>query len=99
YSGTMPSGESGPLCNGLDIGGVGATYDKADNYGFADSHAKSLKRTAVTFRNYGISSQVFQADFPGAPAGPFANTTGMHDPDNNDGGWWASWGVCNVSNL
>ena len=98
-SGTMPSGETGPLCNGIDIVGVGSTYDGQDNYGYSDGHAKNSKRTAVTFRNYGISSKVMQADFPGAPTGPFPNTTGMHDPKTSDGGWWASWGVCCVSSL
>ncbi len=97
-------GDATPACNGVDINWMGNTYDGGDNYGFADGHAKYMKRTAVSFRNFGFS---------GAP-----NTHIVHAIDNN-GNWsdpvnkkslsdplktpirnnWESWGGCNVADL
>ncbi|HWA84136.1 MAG TPA: hypothetical protein VG820_11905, partial [Fimbriimonadaceae bacterium] len=82
-----------PVCNGIDVNWMGATHSKGDNYGFADGHAKYKMRTAVTYQNFGIGSQVWQ--FTGAWA-LVPNTTGMTNPDINPN-YWESWGQCDIA--
>ena len=48
-----------PACNGIDINWMGEVHGKGDNYTFADGHAKYFARTAVTYKMYGISSDVY----------------------------------------
>lgn len=89
-------GQTGPACNGIDINWMGNTYDKGDNYGFADGHAKYHKRNGVTFRNFGISSNV---DCYKLNCGtPVPNTTSLVDVPENPS-WWQTYGLCDVSQL
>ncbi|MBC8066370.1 MAG: prepilin-type N-terminal cleavage/methylation domain-containing protein [Chlorobia bacterium] len=76
------------IANGLDINWMGISFSSGGNYAWADGHAKFKKRTAVTFRDYGISGTVHlygptDADVP--------NTTGMQNPATNPNQWW-TWG-------
>lgn len=87
---------TGPACNGIDLNWMGNSYDKSDVYGFADGHAKALKRTQVKFKNFGVSSEVSRNSTSGWSIVP--NTTGLTDVDNNTN-FWDSWGVCDVSSL
>lgn len=89
-----PSGT--PVCNGIDINWMGASFGDGDNYGFADGHAKFLKRTAVKYRNFGINSDVWQNGPNGWNLVP--NTTTMTNPDINPS-YWDSWGQCDLSQL
>ncbi|CAN5551225.1 hypothetical protein BH11ARM2_BH11ARM2_16050 [soil metagenome] len=84
----------GRACNGIDLNWMGNTYDKGDAYAFADGHAKYLKRPAVKFRNFGISSDVhfYQR------MGDVPNTTGLTDTPKNDN-FWETWGTCDLSAL
>ncbi|MBS1709905.1 MAG: prepilin-type N-terminal cleavage/methylation domain-containing protein [Armatimonadetes bacterium] len=82
------------IANGIDINWMGNTYDKGDNYGFTDGHAKFIKRTGVKFRNFGMSGLVhvphLGTDVP--------NTTSLTDPGPTTN-YWDTWGDCDVSAL
>jgi len=87
-----------PLCNGIDINWMGATYmNKGDNYGFCDGHAKYVARQAVTFANFGINTNVWHLDVNGNWA-ELPNTTVMTDPKINPN-LWPSWGQCDLALL
>ncbi len=89
--------QTGPACNGVDLSWMGNTYDKGDNYGFADGHAKYMKRTAVQFRNFGISSPVICYK-TGACSDIKPNTTGLTDtPENTN--FWYTFGHCDLAAL
>ncbi|HEY3780098.1 MAG TPA: prepilin-type N-terminal cleavage/methylation domain-containing protein [Fimbriimonadaceae bacterium] len=89
---------TGPSMNGIDISWAGDTYNNGDNYAFADGHAKYKKRTAITFRNFGISGSVwcYQA-YDCSQAFPAA-TTSLTDPTINPN-YWGAWGFVNISNM
>jgi len=92
-----------PACNGIDINWMGNTYERGDNYGFADGHAKYMKRTAVSFRNFGLSGEganhiVHKIDNAGTWS-DVVNTAGLTDPNSTSRNNWESWGACDVSNL
>jgi hypothetical protein len=93
------------LANGMDINWVGFKYNQGDVYAFADGHARFMIRTQVEFRNYGIGiAGVVQCDFPQPclnGGAPFPNTTHVHDgePSDDDGGWWASYGQADITNM
>jgi prepilin-type N-terminal cleavage/methylation domain-containing protein len=88
---------NGPACNGIDINWMGSTYNKGDVYGFADGHAKFLKRTAVKFRNFGISSNI--SCYKKIDCGTtFPNTTSLTENPENEN-FWYTWGYCDVSAL
>ena len=90
-------GGSGPACNGIDLNWMGNTYDKGDNYGFADGHAKYFKRTGVKFRNFGVSSNAVCYKTTGCGT-PVPNTTGLTEtPENTN--FWYTYGYCDVSAL
>jgi prepilin-type N-terminal cleavage/methylation domain-containing protein len=96
-------GDATPACNGVDINWMGNTYDRGDNYGFGDGHAKYLRRTAVTFRNFGFSGApgthiVHRIDNNGNWS-DVPNTTGLTDPTSTSRNNWESWGGCNVADL
>ncbi len=82
-----------PACNGIDISWMGETHGKGDNYSFADGHAKYLNRTGVTFKMFGISSDVFVY---GPTNGTVPNTTGLTDVTKNPN-YWYTWGECDLS--
>lgn len=93
-----PPGGTGniPLCNGVDINWMGNNYDRGDNYGFSDGHAKFHKRVGVTFKMFGISTQVDCLRGNCGTLGP--NTSGLTDTPPNNNFWW-TWGGCDVSAL
>lgn len=88
---------NGPSANGIDLSWTGSTYGKTDVYGFADGHAKTLRRNAVKFRNFGISSDVscYKTNDCGQT---FPNTTGLTETPANTN-FWYTWGYCDVSAL
>ncbi len=90
-------GGTGPACNGIDLNWMGTTYDKNDVYGFADGHAKSMRRGAVTFRNFGVSSAVvcYQNE---ACSATKPNTTKLTEGVANTN-FWYSYGYCDLSSL
>jgi prepilin-type N-terminal cleavage/methylation domain-containing protein/prepilin-type processing-associated H-X9-DG protein len=90
---TVISIDSPPLCNGIDINWMGEIHGKGDNYSFADGHAKFYNRTAVTFKMFGISSDVY--DY-GASGLTVPNTTGLTD-DSVNPDYWATWGTCDLT--
>jgi len=98
---TTPDGKTGPACNGIDINWAGDTYIPGDVYGFSDGHAKYMNRTQIQFRNFGVSSKITRCDFPQPCKDTVVNTTGLTDPNpaTNDGGWWASFGICDPSSI
>ena len=76
------------IANGIDINWVGISFGNKSNYAWCDGHAKTMPRTGVTFRMYGIAGTVHQygpsnADVP--------NTTSMQNPATNPNQWW-TWG-------
>ena len=89
-------GDATPACNGVDINWMGNTYDKGDNYGYADGHAKYSKRNGISFRNFGMHTIVHRNSLTGWSDVP--NTTKLHEP-TADTNFWMSWGGCDVSAL
>jgi len=89
---------AGPSMNGIDINWAGDTFNDGDNNAFADGHAKYLKRTGLTFKNFGIAGSVwcYQAYSCGM-AFPAA-TTHLTDPEINPN-YWGAWGYVNISNM
>ncbi len=85
-----------PTCNGVDVSWMGATYSKGANYGFADGHAKYMRRAAVQFRNFGMSGIVHHNSPTGWSDVP--NTTTLTDPSVNLN-FWDTWGECDVTKL
>lgn len=92
-----PNFESkGRACNGIDINWMGNTYDGGDVYAFADGHAKYLKRSAVKFRNFGVSSEVYC--YRDDCSTPLPNTTGL-TPSPQNTNFWGAWGYCDLGSL
>lgn len=96
-------GDATPACNGADINWMGNTYERGDNYGFADGHAKYMKRTAVSFRNFGFSGAsgthiIHKIDNSGNWS-DVVNTTSLTDPTSTSRNNWESWGGCDLSAL
>jgi prepilin-type N-terminal cleavage/methylation domain-containing protein/prepilin-type processing-associated H-X9-DG protein len=84
-------------CNGIDLAFAGNTFGKGGNYGWADGHANFKVRTAIKFRNMGVSGVVNEFG-PDKTMG-LPNTTGLSDPAKNTG-FWYTWGDrCDVSAL
>lgn len=83
------------IANGIDINWMGISFGSGGNYAWADGHAKYKKRTAVTFRDYGIVGTVHCYQ-PGCIDVP--NTKGMNDPKNNLN-FWDTWGEVNPSGM
>jgi prepilin-type N-terminal cleavage/methylation domain-containing protein len=90
---TVVTATSPPLCNGIDLSWQGEVHGKGDNYTFADGHSKNYVRTAVTYKMYGISSNV--NDW-GPTGGTVPNTTGMTDVSMNPN-YWYTWGTCDLT--
>ncbi len=88
----------GPTCNGIDINWMGNTYDKGDNYGFSDGHAKYFRRTGVTYHMFGISSNLWTFDGTGWVNRTTVDT-GLTDPTPTSRSNWESYGVCDTSAL
>jgi prepilin-type N-terminal cleavage/methylation domain-containing protein/prepilin-type processing-associated H-X9-DG protein len=90
---TLVTVNGAPLCNGIDISWMGEVHGKGDNYSFADGHAKNYQRTGVTYKMYGISSQVYDWQNNGSTV---PNTTGMTDTSVNPD-FWETWGTCDLT--
>ncbi|MDR3690260.1 MAG: prepilin-type N-terminal cleavage/methylation domain-containing protein [Fimbriimonas sp.] len=90
---TLITVNGSPLCNGIDISWMGEVHGKGDNYSFADGHAKFLARTGVTFKMFGISSDVYDWQNNGSTV---PNTTGLTDTSVNPN-FWETWGTCDLS--
>ena len=82
-----------PACNGIDINWMGEVHGKGDNYSFADGHAKYAARTAIQFKNFGISSDVYDFQNNGSTV---PNTTGLTDVSVNPD-FWETWGTCDLT--
>ncbi len=70
------------VCNGLDLFEAGSTFGKGANYGWGDGHAGYKLRTAVKYRNLGVSGKV-NSQGPGLANNGVPNTTGLSDPTTN----------------
>lgn len=93
---------NGTVCDSMDDVQLGNTFGKNDVYGYMDGHAKSLARTAVTYRNYGISGVVNGTNGADVTLNNAPNTTTMTDPTisiNKSGNGWQAGGVCDISGL
>jgi len=85
------------ICNGIDLGWMGSTFGKGDNYGFADGHAKFVNRSAVTWAMMGISSDVHRFE-NGAEVAVVPNTATLTDPAKNQNNW-ESYGACHIADI
>ena len=84
-------------CNGVDLNWVGNTFgNNGANYGWADGHANYKARSAVKFRNLGMSGVVHRNSRTGWSDVP--NTTSLTDPKLNDN-FWDTWGVCKIEDI
>jgi prepilin-type N-terminal cleavage/methylation domain-containing protein/prepilin-type processing-associated H-X9-DG protein len=83
--------------NGIDVNWVGEAFaNYSGNYAFADGHAKTYPRAAITYAMYGLSGTVYD-NFSGAWQN---NTYHMHPismgaATNND---WISCGHVDITN-
>ena len=91
----LPGGGTGRGCNGIDDSWLGITFGKQDSYSFADGHAKSMRRGAVTFRMYGISGNVDQ--YQDTKNGMPADKTTMTETNNPN--YWMAHGNCDLSKM
>ena len=82
--------------NDADLGWVGFNFSKGGNYGFADGHAKFMKRTQVTFKNLGYWEWVNQS--VGGWTNPDTNPTMKADPEKGTN-YWGTWGACDASKV
>jgi prepilin-type N-terminal cleavage/methylation domain-containing protein/prepilin-type processing-associated H-X9-DG protein len=90
YSATNPH-----HVNGIDLNWVGEQFaNYSGNYSFADGHAKSMPRTAVTYANYGLAGWVYD-NFTGAWQ---PNTYHMHSVGQGNNDNWQSCGGVDLSN-
>jgi len=88
-NGTLVTVSGAPLCNGIDINWMGEAHGKGDNYSYSDGHAKYQ----VTFKNFGISSDVYDWQNNGSTV---PNTTGLTDSSVNLD-FWETWGTCDLT--
>ena len=93
----LPDGSVGRGCNGIDDNWLGITFGKQDSYSFADGHAKSMRRGAVTFRMYGISGNVnqYRRTMNGLPADKTTMTENQKSTDN----FYEAYGNCDLSKM
>jgi prepilin-type N-terminal cleavage/methylation domain-containing protein/prepilin-type processing-associated H-X9-DG protein len=83
--------------NDADLGWVGFNFNKGGNYGFADGHARFIKRNALTFKNLGYWEWVFM-DSRGEWVDPATEPTMESDPEEGTN-WWGTWGSCDPSRV
>ena len=79
-----------PACNGIDINWMGEAHGNGDNFSYADGHAKFQVHTQVKFKDFGISSDVYDWHNNGSTV---PNTTGLTDISINPS-YWQTWGIC-----
>ncbi|AIE85576.1 prepilin-type N-terminal cleavage/methylation domain-containing protein [Fimbriimonas ginsengisoli] len=83
--------------NDADLQWVGFNFNKGGNYGFADGHAKFMKRNQVKFKNLGYWEWVYM-DSRGAWINPDTNPTMDSDPTQNKN-YWGTWGNCDPAQV
>jgi len=83
--------------NDADISWAGFNFSKGGNYGFADGHAKFMKRNQLKFKNLGYWEWVFM-DSRGTWVNPDTNPTMDSDPELNRN-FWGTWGSCDPSQV
>jgi prepilin-type processing-associated H-X9-DG protein len=79
--------------NDADVDWAGFNFAKGGNYGFADGHAKFIKRNALKFKQLGYWEWVYM-DSRGRWVGPDENPTMDADPGPPRKDWWGTWGNC-----
>ena len=82
--------------NDADLGWVGFNFTKGANYGFADGHAKFMKRNQVKFKNLGFWEWVNQSE--GGWTNPDTNPTMKSDTDKGTN-FWGTWGACDAAKV
>jgi prepilin-type N-terminal cleavage/methylation domain-containing protein len=84
--------------NGIDINWAGVNHGgDGGNYAFGDGHGKFMKRTAVTYANYGISGTVHRNSASGWADVP--NTTTMTKyPVGSTANYWDTWAKADPAN-
>jgi len=82
--------------NDADLQWVGFNFASGGNYGFADGHAKFMKRTQVKFKNLGYWEWV-NMDGVGWTS-PDTNPTMKADPLKNID-HWGTWGNCDPAQV
>lgn len=83
--------------NDADIAWAGFNFSKGSNYGFADGHAKFIKRNGLKFKQLGYWEWVFM-DSRGSWVDPATNPSMEADPELNRN-WWGTWGNCDPSQV
>jgi prepilin-type N-terminal cleavage/methylation domain-containing protein len=90
---------TGEGINGVDIDWAGDAFNLGDNYAFADGHAKFMKRTAVSFRNFGLYGQIGCVGGSCAYSDSYtAATTHLTDPSLAQDNWGA-FGLVDISQM
>ncbi|MEZ0325979.1 MAG: prepilin-type N-terminal cleavage/methylation domain-containing protein [Fimbriimonas sp.] len=79
--------------NDADVAWVGFNFAKGGNYGFADGHARFMKRKQVKFKNLGYWEWV-RMDSRNDWINPDTNPTMDADPGPPWQDWWGTWGSC-----
>jgi prepilin-type N-terminal cleavage/methylation domain-containing protein/prepilin-type processing-associated H-X9-DG protein len=83
--------------NDADLSWVGFNFNMGANYGFADGHAKFMKRNQVKWKNLGYWEWV-NMDSRGGWQNPDTNPTMDADPTKGKD-YWGSWGNCDPSQV
>jgi prepilin-type N-terminal cleavage/methylation domain-containing protein/prepilin-type processing-associated H-X9-DG protein len=86
--------DGGKHANDADDSWVGFNFDKGANYGWADGHAKFVRRNALKFKNLGYYEWVNMT--VGGWTDPAKNPTMQSDPDKGLN-YWGTWGACDVT--
>lgn len=81
--------------NDADVSWAGFNFAKGGNYGFADGHAKFIKRKSLKFKMLGFFEWVYM-DSRGTWINPDTNPTMDADPETNSN-YWGTWGQCDAS--
>ena len=89
--------EGAKFANDADLQWMGFDFASGGNYGFADGHAKFMKRNAVKFKNLGFWEWVNQQDTTGW-TDPNTNPTMKSDPTKNLN-YWTTWGNCDPAQV
>ncbi len=83
--------------NDADIAWAGFNFSKGGNYGFADGHAKFIKRKALKFKQLGYFEWVYM-DSRGRWISPDENPTMDSDPEKGQN-YWGTWGQCDAAQV
>ncbi len=82
--------------NDADLGWVGFNFSKGANYGFADGHAKFLRRKGLKSKNLGYWEWVNMSSRGNAWVNPATNPTMDSDPELGQN-YWGTWGNFDVT--